>query len=388
MMTTEFFKAIVRDFRIADAFDIVFVSVFIYALLAWLRKTTSRTLFIGLMLLAVVYAIARAFQMYMTMAVFQAAVAVLLIALIVVFQEDLRNALERIGMLSRLLGRHRLGRSHRTLDMIVEAVSDLASKRVGALIVIKGNKPLSRHLQGGVRVDGCVSKPLIDSIFDPSSVGHDGAIVIEGDRITYMSTYLPLSKNLREVGSHGTRHAAALGLAEVSDAMVIVVSEEYGDLSVAVGDKLKAMSSAVELGKKLESFCEGHFPKPTETFMKRAIKKDLALKLLSLVIACAAWLFLIHQPGTVQKTFVVPIEYRNVPDKLFVETATPSETRITLSARQGALRLLAPSTLKVSIDLSSIKDGHSVEPQVVVLEVQKQSDETQAGVPGVPPAAL
>jgi diadenylate cyclase len=385
-------RAIIGNFRIADALDILFVAVFIYAVLRLLRRTISRAVLAGLVSLAGIYVLARAFDMYMTTIVFQAALTVLVIALIVVFHEDLRNALEHLALLGGMFGGSQRDRSSPVLDTLAEAAYALASRKRGALIVLKGSEPLDRHLRGGIRLDGYVSKALIDGIFDPHSMGHDGAIIVEGDRIRRFATHLPLSKNPLETGSYGTRHAAALGLAEVSDAMVIVVSEERGQISVAEKGVFRAMSSSTQLRRELEAFCDRNFPKPTAAVVKGIMKKDAALKVFCLMLACVAWFVVGDKSDIVQKTFLVPIEYRNVSSDLFVERATPPEVHLTLSGRERDFGLLAPSTLRVSMDLSGIRQGqqemtiddssirlpsnvslYRVEPQVVTLEVRART---------------
>lgn len=352
-----YFEDLLQSFRIADAFDIAFVAVFLYSVLTWFQETASRSVLIGVSVLTFVYFAARLFDMYMTTLLFQAVFAVLLIALVVVFQEDLRRAFERLAGWGTLRHRHQRPGSSGLVDTLVEACSEFVLRRIGALIVLSGSEPLDRHTEGGVPLDGRVSRPLLDSIFDPNSIGHDGAVLIEHDRLSAFAAHLPLSRNLKEVGPRGTRHAAALGLSEVSDALVIVVSEERGKISVAEQGRLEQLTSTDELASRLHNFHRQNFHQQTEPVWKRLLKRHAGLKAASVLLAVLAWYFFSYRAGTVQQTFIVPIEYRNVPKGMIVEDTAPVEARVTMTGTEQAFTFLDPSTLRVSLDLSGIQEG-------------------------------
>jgi len=383
-----FLEELQRAFRIADAVDIAFIALFLYAVLAWFKEAASRAVLAGLFVLAVIYFVARAFDMYMTVTLFQAVFAVLLIALVVIFQEDIRRGFERIAVLGRL-GSPRHSAPH-SMDTLVESAADLAVRRIGALIVLYGREPLGRHLEGGLRLDGEISKPLLDSIFDPHSAGHDGAVIIGDGRLRLFAAHLPISKNLKQVGQRGTRHSAALGLSEVSDALVIVVSEEQGTISVAEGGKLQTMASGAELKQRLERFHARHFPARRRSWWQKLLAENAWLKVVSLLLACFLWFFFCFQAETVQKSFLVPVEYRNLPEQFILEETAPVEARITLEGYDRAFRLLDPAMLRVALDLSEIRAGlqtvpvseadvrrpsnlelESVEPRLIMLRVEK-----------------
>jgi uncharacterized protein (TIGR00159 family) len=308
-----------RSFRVADAMDIALVAIVIYTVWTWFKETTSRWAFVGVALVAIVYFAARAIGMHMTVFLFQAVFAVLLIALVVVFQEDLRRAFERLAAFPTVR-RLRPPAEFAEIDVLVESAGDLAEKKVGALVVLKGNEPLDRHVGGGIPLDAHVSKPLLDSIFDPHSMGHDGAVIIEGRRISKFAAHLPLSRNLAEVGPRGTRHSAALGLSECTDALVIVVSEERGQVGVAQRGKLTTMTAPADLKNHLVHFFQQHHPRPTRTFWTRLVRENARLKVASLVIACLAWYLMIHKAQSIQHTYTVPIEFPNRSQ----DTATPT----------------------------------------------------------------
>ncbi len=351
-----------RNFRVADAIDIFLMSVILYSALIWFRETASRRVLIGVSLLLVVYFAARAMDMYLTSLVFHTGFAVLVIVLVVVFQEDLRRMFERVagwGMLSRFRPAEQLPID---LDAVVEAAFTMAASKTGALIVIKGSDPLERHLDGGIALGGAISKPLLYSLFDASSPGHDGAIVIDKNRITRFAVHLPISKNHREIAGRGTRHSAALGLSESCDALTIVVSEERGVVSVADSGRLKEMSTAAALKSRIERFLVAKFPEKSPATWKRFVVHHWREKFVAVALAVAAWFVVAYNPSTIQRTYPVPVEYSNLPDQFVLHEMEQNEPRITLSGSERNFRFVDPGSLRVTIDLRGATAGQQEFP--------------------------
>ena len=176
------------------------------------------------------------------------------------FQADLLRLLDQIGSWSLYRRPRDGGDAPEVTDTLTETVAHLADQHTGALIAIRGHQPWERLLRGGIRLDGRLSQPLLVSIFDDSTPGHDGVVLLEGDRVTRFAVHLPLTENLPEASRFGgTRHAAALGLAEQCDALVIVVSEERGTISVAEGEHITELATASELKERLTHFWQRHY---------------------------------------------------------------------------------------------------------------------------------
>ena len=350
-----------RTFRIVDAVDILLVSVFLYGSLLWFQRTASRGVLSGVTALAAVYFIARGLDMYLTALAFHTTFAVLLFILVVVFQEDLRRLLEHISALRSVRFRQST-EIDLDLNELVESVFHMARSRTGALIVLKGREPLARHLHGGVALGGRISKPLLYSIFDAHTPGHDGAVVLDHDRIEQFAAHLPISRNSQEIAGRGTRHSAALGLSECSDSLTIVVSEERGVVSVAESGDLSEIATATDLEQRLKAFFAAKFPRTTQPVWKRFIVQHGQLKVLALSIAVAAWFVLAYDPHTVQRTFVVPTEYRNLPSNLLLDETAPNEARVTLSGSDRNFRFLEPGSLKVTLDLAGARAGYQEIP--------------------------
>jgi uncharacterized protein (TIGR00159 family) len=306
------------------------------------------------------YITARMMNMYMTSQVFQAGLTAALVALVIIFQEDIRMAMEKLATIGDFRSKRRLLPSNKTVDAIVDAVCKLATDKIGALIVIKGEESLDRHLTGGIPLNGRISVPLLYSIFHPETPNHDGAVIIEGDRIDKFGVRLPLTHNLAETRDTGTRHSAAVGLAERSDALVLVVSEERGTKSVAENGHMETVSQEM-LRNRLNDYYNRLFPPPAKLSHFSRITKNYGLKLTSIICSIILYSLVAYRVDTVNRTYTVPIEYRNVPQGFVLENPQPQDLKVTLS---GPERLFAfdNSILVASLDLGKIHIGNQSIP--------------------------
>ncbi len=351
-------QSFVGGLRLADLIDIVFVSCLIYWLLISLqrRAATASIVILGLML---AYFLASWAGMFLTQMMFQVGLSVIALAILILFQEDARRNLERVLDFRSW----KRGPAHESLgisDSLIEALSQLAREHTGALIVLPGRDSLDRHLRGGIRLDGRVSVPIVLSLFDASSPGHDGAVVIEGDRITIFSAHLPLSRRV-DAMTGGTRHAAALGLAEVCDALILVASEERGVVSAAHSAELRELRSTAEIGQQLSAFMAEHGPKAKDRSPVRQLTQNFVTKLLALTIAVLLWGLLVWNVEPVQRTFLVPVDFRNVPANWSVYEQEPSEVRVRLTGPANHFELLDPKQLRFSLPIQETSPGlHSV----------------------------
>ncbi|MFH1953431.1 MAG: diadenylate cyclase, partial [Pseudomonadota bacterium] len=295
--------------RIQDILDIAIISVMISALLIWFKDRASRFVFLGITLLGAVYLLARFFQFYLTTVVLQAFFTILLFVLVVIFQEDLRRFFERLAMLGRFRKRlFAVAAFNQSAEIIAQTTADLAHKRIGALIVLQGKDPLDRHLTGGTHLDGLLSQSLLESIFDPHSIGHDGAVLVDGNRVIRFRCHLPLSANAAQHWNLGLRHTAALGLSERSDALCIVVSEERGSISLAKGERINVIANASALHIELEAFFAKRAPLARPRPILRWLKENPREKVIAIVLACILWIVFGYQRETIRRDFVVPIQ--------------------------------------------------------------------------------
>ena len=242
---------------VIDIIEILIISVLFYHILLWIKTTRAWNLFKGLIIILLFVLVAALFQMDTILWLAEKLFNIGLVALVVIFQPELRNALENIGGKTFLGDFFNTGRgeiekfSDKTIDELVRACFAMGRVKTGALIVMEDEINLGEYIRTGIDVDAILTSQLLINIFEKNTPLHDGAIIIRGDRITSATCYLPLSDNMRISKDLGTRHRAALGMSEVCDALVIAVSEETGLVSVAMGGQLDRGITREELRKRL-----------------------------------------------------------------------------------------------------------------------------------------
>lgn len=348
-------KLLLSSIRIADFFDMAIITVLLYFILIWLKRRASRSVIIGFAVVLSVFSLARFLNMYMTSMLFHAGITAALIALVLIFQDDIRMAMERLSSIGSLKSKHNLLTSNRTLETLVESIKSMASERIGALIVLKGQDSLERHLSGGISLNGRISTSLLYSIFHPVTPNHDGAVIIEGERIDKFGVRLPLSLNDSEVGQSGTRHTAALGLSERSDACIIAVSEERGTITLAQRGKLEIVPPA-GLQRKLELFYSNAFPSRNGPKGRRFLFRNPGIKLTAAALSFIIWFMFAYKADTVNRTFSIPVVYKNIPPNWVVEEPETAEINVSLTGSERSF-LFDQSALAASIDMSKISEG-------------------------------
>jgi diadenylate cyclase len=227
---------ILRQFRWQDVFDILIVSIVIYRLLLMIRGTRAVQMLTGLGLLLIASIVSKYVGFYTLDWIIQSFWAYIVIALIVLFQPEIRKALAHIGE-APFLTAFAKAEELKSLEEIVRASVSLSSRKIGALIVIEREMDLQDFIEIGVPLDAKVSKEILLSIFHPTSPIHDGAVIIKGNRIRAAGCFLPITLDTSLSKEYGTRHRAAIGITEESDAVALIVSEETGNISVAMTDK-------------------------------------------------------------------------------------------------------------------------------------------------------
>ena len=348
-----------KSFRVQDVFDILIITSLIYMTLIWFKNTASRLVLVGISLLGGVYILARIFNLYLTTLVLQGFFTILIFALVVIFQEDIRRFFERLATLRNMgkSSRKADGAYEKTVEAISESVAEFTSKKTGSLIVIQGEDPLDRHIKGGYQIKGDISKPLLESIFDVHSHGHDGAVIINNNKIIKFGCHLPLSPSSERFGDFGLRHTAALGLCELTDALCIVVSEERGTIMVAQDGKTTYLKNAVELKTLMERYFEMKIDARSKILTKKRFRQNTMEKAIAVVLALGLWFVFGHQKESVQRDYIVPIEYRKVSQDWEIEESRATQATVTLMGSSQAFSLFDPNSIKASIDLSSIVEG-------------------------------
>lgn len=226
---------------ITDIIEIVILSFLVYSILVWIKNTRAWTLMKGILLLGFFVALIYLFEMDTLAFLIGKGIDLAIIGMIIIFQPELRRALEHLGEKEFISALIPLGNtreivqrcSDRTVNEIVRATMEMAKVKTGALMVLEANETLEEYERTGINIDAVVSSQLLINIFEHNTPLHDGAVIIKGDKILSATCYLPLSDNQTLGKELGTRHRAGVGISEVTDSLTVVVSEETGKVSIA-----------------------------------------------------------------------------------------------------------------------------------------------------------
>ena len=236
----------IPDIRITDIIEMIIIAVILYNIMLWIKNTRAWVLLRGILVLLAFILLAYIFRMNTILWLAERTINVGIIAVVIIFQPELRKALEQLGR-NRVLGflisdngkvmEDRF--SNKTMNEIVKATFEMSKAKTGALIVIERKTPLAEYERTGIVVDGVVTSQLLLNIFEHNTPLHDGAVIVRGNRVTAATCYLPLSDNMEISKDLGTRHRAAVVVSEASDSITVIVSEETGSVSVAFEGSLQ-----------------------------------------------------------------------------------------------------------------------------------------------------
>lgn len=248
-----------RTLRVSNIFEIIILAIILYEFMAWVKTTRAFALLKGIIVILVFLIIAYIFDFTTILWIAGKVINIAIIAVVVIFQPELRKALEQLGQkkyfksILPFTEKKDKGErfSDKTVNELVRACFELAKNKTGALIVIEQDILLTDYEKTGIPVDGIVTSQLLINIFEHNTPLHDGAVIVRGDRIVSATCYLPLSDNMQISKELGTRHRAAVGISDVTDTMTLVVSEETGNVSIAIAGELIRAVDQDYLKKKL-----------------------------------------------------------------------------------------------------------------------------------------
>lgn len=251
---------------VIDIVEIILIAFLLYSILVWIKNTRAWALFKGIIVILAFIMIAALFQMNTILWLAGKLINVGIIALAVIFQPELRKALDQLGRKRFFLGMFSWDMdraikrfSERTAAEMVKATFEMAKVKTGALIVVEKDIMLTEYERTGIPLDSIVSSQLLINIFEKNTPLHDGAVIVRGERIISATCYLPLSDNMDLDKELGTRHRAAVGISEVSDSLTIIVSEETGAVSIAVGGEIMRGLDAEELKRRLMELADAGY---------------------------------------------------------------------------------------------------------------------------------
>lgn len=270
-----FFKNIASSVGITDILDIAIITFLIYKLLGFIRETRAEQLAKGLLLLVVATLLSKWMHLYTLHWLLSGLISAGLVAIVVIFQPELRRGLEYLGRsrITNVFGEVDKEEAKRIVGQFVEAVTSMSASRTGALIVIEREIALNDIVETGTVIDAQITAQMIGTIFYEGTPLHDGAVIVRGDKLYAAGCVLPLTQNKELNKELGTRHRAGIGITENSDALVIIVSEETGVISVAQNGRLTRFLDGKSIEKKLLNlYFEGETEQKFGDRIKKAFK--------------------------------------------------------------------------------------------------------------------
>jgi len=351
-----FLEKLLAIIRWQDVLDILLNSYILFRLYIILRGTRLFLVVVFIFVLLIVQQIVSISSMILTHTVLQGIAALTAIGVLIVFRYEIRSLFQAKGI-KDILWHVSTKPIVTPVEIIAGSVYQLARKRIGALIVLPGRQPVDAAIQNSVSWNGEVSREMIESIFWPDNPVHDGAAVIQGNQINRVAAILPLTERSDLPMRFGTRHRAAIGLTERSDALVLVVSEERGEVSLAHMGQVETVQDAAQLEKRLRQ----HTGMASDSG-RRAVndRRSAAIAFgLSLLVVSSVWYS--YSLGFVRSltTVEVPIEFVKRDARLEIIESSSTSVRIQLSGSLQLINRLDPSQIKVRFDLSKAVAGRN-----------------------------
>jgi uncharacterized protein (TIGR00159 family) len=335
-----------------ELLDILVVSAIIHRLLLLLRGTAALHVILGLVFLWLLEALARAGGLVLTSWFLRGVGAVAVLVIVVVFRNELRELFSRSNPIRFFLGRDS-GVSE--IEPVVESAFRLAEERIGALIVLQGRDSLSAYLREGIEWGSKVDSRIIETIFTQQSPFHDGAAIIRGNRITQVGTFLPLTQKEGLPQHYGTRHRAALGLGEVCDAGIVVVSEERGVVSLIRRNRIEAMPDRETLKEALEQALVGTRSKK-KVPARRAWLTNVAGLLLTFLLVSTIWGIYVGRQFSLVNVSTA-IDFRNMPENALLGGVSTERVEVQVSGNQLLVSSLNREQVRAFLDLEELPPG-------------------------------
>ena len=351
---------IIAHLRFQDILDILFLTVVAYHLYLWFSGTKALKALVGLLVMGIVFTVARYWGLFLTTWVFQIFWQVLIVMLIILFQSEIRQVLERVNPL-KVIGLRAFSKGEDWMPDFVRGVFSLGERRIGALIILERTDRVEELVTGGTQLDGEPSSQLLMSIFQKESPLHDGAMLIQGGRIAKVACYLPLSSANGLPKEWGTRHRAALGLSEHSDAWVVVISEERGEISLARDGQMIHVEDPKHLSQLLiEAVTTRKLPEMNWVGRIRSfVTHRWLVKVGTLGLVSLLWLLLAGQQDF-EVALRVPLEIKNLPEKMEMIEPMKPEVHITVRGLRKDASTLTEKNIRVELDLSPARFGNRI----------------------------
>jgi diadenylate cyclase len=354
--------AVVTNFRIQDLLDILFLTVLAYYLFLWFRGTKAFNALVGLIALGIVFTLAQTWGLFMTTWVFQIFWQVLVILLIILFQSEIRQVLEKVDPLQAFGFRKKI-KPGEWVQGFSEGVFTMAERKIGALLILERHDRVEQWITGGRELEAQPDREVLLSVFHKDSPLHDGAAVIRNGRLILVACYLPLSSDEDLPTAWGTRHRAAMGLSEKCDALVVAVSEEKGEVTFVFQKKAAPLVSPDQLSLYVQETLQPVSP-PRPGWKKRGLSLVLhrwKAKAGSLALVLALWLLLAGQQNF-EVAFTLPLGVRNIPAEMEIVAPLDAQVRLRVRGLRKDAGTLSEKNVRVELDLAAAAAGRRTFP--------------------------
>jgi diadenylate cyclase len=343
-----------------DVIDILVISFFIHRLILLFRGTTALQILLGLLFLWLCHTLAQASGLVLTSWFFQGLGAIAVLVIVVVFRNEIRDVVIQTSPARLFFGRpYQPG----TIDLpeVERAVFKMAKNRTGALLVFQQRDKLAQHLSEGIPLQGKWSPEIMASIFAKESPLHDGAAIIQGERIKLVGAYLPLTKKEGLPRQYGTRHRAAIGLSEMTDVVVVVVSAERGEVSVVHRGEVEAVPEPPQLQMLLSKLLLGSYTVVKPRTRMRELLVQAGGLLLTFVLVAGAWgIYSGKQLSLIN--VATAVDFRNIPESLELKRSSAERVEVQITGKRRLVSALNPEQVGAFLDLSTIDAGlHRIE---------------------------
>ncbi len=352
------FLAVISTVSLREILDITFVALIIYFILLFVKQTKSYFIVNIALTLFGINLIAKYLNLGLTRDIFAPISTIVIIILVVVFQRELRRFLRWVVYGKQLAFSNSLTLTKTTADEVADAISYMAKNKIGGIFVFSGEISLDDLLEGGQALEGKISKELILSIFDDNSPGHDGAIIIDNNKVKMFGVHLPLARDYTNYRKAGTRHRAATGITEDTDAIALVISEERGEVSIARNGTMTVLSNEKEILDKLKEIIMQDADNSPKHFWGYFFKKNFRTKLAAISIAFVLWFGLAVQTGIVKKEFEIPLSFQLLPASYEIDSqAGKTLVKVTLEGRSTDINTFDATKLEVKVDAKEFRPG-------------------------------
>lgn len=342
--------------RIQDVADILIMTFLLYQLYCWFRRTRAMQVLLGLGVVSLIYFATRFLGLYMTSWILQELGTVLIVLIIVVFQAEIRQALYRFSLLRHLFD-SRSDSPRNQFQEIAETLFGLAAKRTGAILVFQRSESLSDLMFNGVPLDSEINPQILETIFTNGTPLHDGAALVRDGRLVMASCHLPLSVNPDIPQFFGTRHRAALGLSERTDAVVAVVSEERGEVSLAVAGELCRVANPGELIASLDELVRPARETARLTIRQRVFS-NLLPKTAILLMVIVFWALITTRQGQIT-TVTAPVRMHGLPEGLVLVRMIPEEVDVQVKSLSSLAPMPSKLDIVADVDCSGVREGQA-----------------------------